>query len=189
MSGFPTPTQDGSGYWHYYPGYYSANFFPPERNAILEPGIYCVENVVKTTNSYDLSSASGVDPVTGYEGVLIWIKNNGYFSLQGGSVKLKGISQPTTSPYFGYLIYVDSDFVPWGDQNCTLNGGSDDAFTGVIYAPNCNVTINGGSMPNGYYSQVISYTLKLNGSTNLLFTYDENTMPSIPEVRDTGLYR
>jgi hypothetical protein len=177
-SGFPTPVLDGDGFWHYQGGYYASNFFPPDRKAVLEPGIYCVQNVVKTTNQYELRG----------ENVLIWIKDAGYFALQGGSVQLSGITDQT-SPYYGYVIYVNSDFSTWGETNCSINGGADDKFTGVIYAPNCNTSINGGSIPEGYNTQLITYSLTLNGDTNLLFKYNSDLMPASPEIRDTGLYR
>ncbi|HEY5902706.1 MAG TPA: hypothetical protein VIU39_09135 [Anaerolineales bacterium] len=61
-------------------------------------------------------------------------------------------------------------------------------LTGVIYAPNCNMTVNGGSGTLALYAQMVSYTLSLSGGAGLNFTYDANLMPRVPEKRWTGLY-
>jgi hypothetical protein len=181
MSGHANPTgPDGAGLTHFYPGYYPGTSFPPDRNSYLEPGIYCVEQVVKLTGN----NAS----ITG-SNVLIWIKEGGYFSLQQGTISLSGRTDPN-DPYYGFLIYVDSDYLPsWGIENCTINGGATGTFTGVIYAPDCNVSVEGTSNSSGFTSQIIAYELKLSGTNQLIFTYDQQISPHTPEIMDTGLFR
>ncbi|HEY5975726.1 MAG TPA: pilus assembly protein TadG-related protein [Geobacteraceae bacterium] len=184
---FPEPEECRLGYraawqdpahgnaWHYYPGHYDDRAFPPERNAFLDPGVYCVDNLIKTTNQYDIQG----------DGVFLYVRPGGSFDFQGGHVRL---TAPTVAPYKGYLLYVASTYRTWGDANCTINGDVAETLTGVIYAPNCNLTVNGGSGTLALYAQMVSYTLNLAGSAGLNFTYDANLMPRVPEKRWTGLY-
>ena len=182
---FPEPDECNKSYqaaeniggtWNYYPGHYTDRVFPPDRNAYLTPGVYCVDNLVKTTNLYDLQG----------DNVMLYIREGGTFDFQGGFVRL---TAPTSGTYKGYLMYVQSTFDPWGDENCTINGDVAQDLTGTIYAPNCNVTINGGTNTTQYAAQVIAYTLKLTGTAGLNFIYDPSKLPRVPEVRHTGLYR
>jgi hypothetical protein len=167
-------TLDGDGYTHLYPGHYSS--LPPSKNTRLEPnGVYCVDNLIKTTNPN--SNFVGL-------GVFIYIRPGGAFSFQGGTINLTAM---TTGQYAGYLIYVASNYTG-SPQNCTINGGSGDTISGVIYAPYCALTINGSSGSLGFSAQVIAYTIDLEGSANLIFNYDQNSSPSVPEVDRTGLY-
>ena len=53
-----------------------------------------------------------------------------------------------------------------------FNGNASVQFTGTIYAPYCDITVNGSSDPEGIHSQIIGYTVKLNGDNNLYIEYD-----------------
>lgn len=171
----PKPsTLDADGYTHLYPGHYSS--LPPAKNTRLEPnGVYCVDTLIKTTNPN--SNFVG-------QGVFIYIKPDGAFSFQGGTINL---TAPTSGQYAGYLLYVASDY-QGNPQNCNINAGSGDTISGVIYAPYCALTINGASGSVGFSAQVIAYTIDLEGSANLIFNYDQNSSPTVPEYDRTGLY-
>ncbi len=142
------------------PGSY--NKFPPasanKDHIILQPGVYCVDYIKENNSFQDL---------TGHN-VFIYIRPGGYFSFQGATTTLTARS---TGDYSGLLIYVASNF-SGAPENCTINGNATDTFTGTIYAPHCDITINGNSNPSGYMSQIIGYEVKLNGSTLLRFVYD-----------------
>ena len=142
------------------PGSY--NKFPPasanQDNIIMQPGVYCVD-YIKLSNSFQT--------LTGHN-VFIYIRPGGYFSFQGATTTLTARS---SGDYKGLLIYVASNFTGAPD-NCTINGNATDVFTGTIYAPFCDITINGNSNPAGFMSQIIGYEVKLNGSTLLKFVYD-----------------
>ncbi len=170
-----------SGWTHLYPGYYStagSNKFPPGTNTYLDPGVYCIDGLVKTTNPNT--------QLVGYN-VFLYIRKGGSFNFGGGTAQLTAM---TTGKYAGYLIYATPDYslVSGSVPSCTIDAGSSDVFTGVIYASNCNVTINGGSASVGLKAKLIAYTLLLNGSNTLTFYYDDSSNPSVPEVDTTGLF-
>jgi hypothetical protein len=57
-------------------------------------------------------------------------------------------------------------------QGCTINGGGGGTITGTIFAPYCNITVNGNSGTDAFSAQVIGYDVTLNGNNYLNFTYD-----------------
>lgn len=142
------------------PGSY--NKFPPANankdHIILQPGIYCVDYIKENNSFQDLSGHN----------IFIYIRPGGYFSFQGATTTL---TAHTSGDYKGLLIYVASNFTG-APENCTINGNAADVFSGTIYAPHCDITINGNSNPAGFMSQIIGYEVKLNGSTLLKFVYD-----------------
>jgi hypothetical protein len=76
------------------------------------------------------------------------------------------------------LIYAAPNYATGTPVTCTVNGGSLSMFQGAIYAPYCNVTLNGGSGPTGFQSQVIGYTVKFSGTSDVYLSYDGSTSPS-----------
>ncbi len=170
------------GYAHLMPGHYitaGSNKFPPDRNARLDPGVYCIDALLKTNN-----------PNTHLvgDGVFLYIRKGGSFNFGGGWASLT--APAAGSPYAGWLIYATPDYSlsPGSVPECTINAGAGDVFTGVIYAPYCNTTINGGSDSVGLRAKLIVYTLLINGTNALTFYYDSDMDPGIPERIYTGLY-
>ncbi len=161
-----------------YPGEYLQ--LPPANaqgnKVILSPGNYCVHKVLKATNQVVL--------LEGYD-VFIYIEPGGDFSLQGGEAHL---DPPNSGPYKGMLIYVAPDF-SGSPTNCIINGNSNDSFEGTIYAPYCNLNINGTSGPTGYSSQIIAYTVALSGTNTLNISYDPNKNAEDRLPAETGLIR
>jgi Flp pilus assembly protein TadG len=145
------------------------NEFPPagtKSNPVystinMNPGIYCVNEVVKLTDQKLKLSGHNVT---------IFIRSGYYFSIQGGTISLDA---PDTGSYAGYLIIVDSNFTG-SPKNCTIDGNASNTYIGTIFAPFCNLTINGTSDPTAYSSQIIAYTVKLNGNAAVNLTYDES---------------
>jgi hypothetical protein len=148
------------------PGYYSS--FPPNggsyrnlRNDItLQAGIYCLDT--------DLSLSNGKS-ITG-SNVLIYLKSGHVFSIQGGTLKLSG---RTEGDYKGYVLIVDSNFTGQ-TPNCIVNGAADATFTGTIFAPYCDVEIDGGGKTTSLTAQIIGYTVKITGSQTVNLTYKES---------------
>jgi len=134
--------------------------FPPkaasEDNIILEPGNYCVDDI-KVSSKVNLSGTN----------VFMYVKPGGAFDFSGGTIT---IDAPDDGDYKGYLTYLAPP--ESGFTNCSINGNTTYRFTGTILAPYCNITINGGSDPDGFHSQILGYTVKLNGDNSLYIVYD-----------------
>jgi hypothetical protein len=151
---------------------------------ILKPGVYCIDTEIRfgSTDTVRVAGTFGVDP-----GVFLYIKpaepgKPSGFTINGGSsVQIWGIHDPT-SPYNGYLIYDAPNYATGTPVNCTINGGSLSMFQGTIYAPYCDITLNGGSGPTGFQSQVIGYNVKFAGTSDIYLTYNADNSPvwSIP---------
>ncbi len=150
------------------PGYYSGKFAPNNAKGdyFLEPGIYCVDEIKFTS-----------DVMTG-NNIFFYIPEGGSFDIQGDILNLTARTiTDTTDPdfqYSGYLIYVAPD-LDSSPENCVLNGNQESNFVGTIYAPYCNITINGSTgTVDGFHSQVIGYEVKLNGDGTLWFIYEDD---------------
>ena len=58
-------------------------------------------------------------------------------------------------------------------ENCTINGGSYLDVNGTIFAPYCNITINGDNSTDSLFNaQIIGWDIKLNGNNALNFNYN-----------------
>lgn len=163
------------------------------RQIILKPGIYCVNTAVGTNNTQimTVSGTFGVDP-----GVFIYIKAGGSFTFNGGSgVQLWGISQaqatadPNLEPYRGFLFYVAPNYASGSPANCKINGHSGDSFMGSIYAPYCNITIDGTSGSTGFQSQLVGYNVKFAGGSNVTLNYNSGSAPVFEIPLQVGLSR
>lgn len=167
------------------PGHYSA--MPPKPNMkdiTLQPGVYCIDTEIRigSTDTFIVTGTFEVDP-----GVFLYIKPGGSFTFNGGStVQIWGDHDPT-SPYNGYLIYAAPDYSTGSPVTCNINGGSLSMFKGTIYAPYCAITMNGGSGPTGFQSQIIGYTVKFSGTSDIYLTYDANDTPSFTIPVQVGL--
>ncbi len=157
------------GLSYIFPGKYDS--IPPaaatQNRIIMAPGNYCVYEVLRVTNSTRLLQG---------ENVFIYIKHGrtSPLSIQGGEMVMDA---PDVGDYQGLLFYIDPGPIENGayvdsSDNCVINGGADDYFTGSIIAPNCSFTINGGGNPDGFHAQLIAYEVKLDGNNDLTFTYD-----------------
>jgi hypothetical protein len=106
------------------------------------------------------------------DGVTIYIRPGYKFSYEGGTINLTATK---TGPYADYVMIVASDFdLTKPPEDCKIDGNTANSFTGTIYAPYCNVTINGGSEDTSYNAQIIAYEVKLNGNNVINFTYNPN---------------
>jgi hypothetical protein len=162
------------------PGYYST--FPPAKDATnhnmsnnitLNPGIYCLNTDLSLTNGKSITGNN----------VLIYLKPGRIISISGGTLNLSGRD---SGDYQGYVVIVDSNFsgqVP----NCTVNGNASATFTGTIFAPYCDIEIDGGGHTTSLTAQLIGYTVKITGSQTVNLTYDaSDSAKSKPKI---GLMR
>ena len=150
------------------PGRY--NEFPPKSgdgltvydNVVMNPGIYCVNNVVKLSDHHLI--------LTGHD-VTIYIRAGYDFDIQGGKITLDA---PDSGSYAGYLLIVDSTF-SGTPPKCKINGDSANTYTGTIFAPYCEIEIDGTSGTISYTAQFIGYTVSILGNATTQLYYDVNS--------------
>lgn len=146
-------------------GYYDK--FPPNgsKNTVsLSPGIYCIDESFSWSNSNF--------KITGTDVTLFITKGNGFRINGGDTINLSATSDPD-SEYKGFLIVVDTDF-SGSPTTCVVNGGSYLTLSGTIFAPYCDVQINGdnnSSTPANFGTQVVGWNVQLNGSSTINFNY------------------
>jgi hypothetical protein len=180
MSGYPSPQSSGNTSY-LYPGKYTS--FPPKLNGsnklkdnvILTPGVYCVNGDItwgSNSNSSDFITLTGSD-------VTIYLTSGNRLNITGSNIT---ISAPTTGDYDGYLFIVDSNFSGQA-PDCHIAGNAGNIYTGTIFAPYCDVNINGNSTTTSFHTQIIGYTVSINGTANtqLYYNADENAQ-SDPKV-------
>lgn len=166
----PTNNPSGSDSWTIYPGYYTdfpqAGLIGNNKEITMSPGVYCVDGDVHW-------SGATFDLLDGTSGVTIYITNGHDFSLSINSPILLNASD--SGDYAGYLIILEG--TPNTHPNCTINGGSYLEINGTIFAPYCNITINGdNSTDSEFNAQIIGWDVKLNGGNliNIHYNPDDN---------------
>ncbi|MDQ3005841.1 MAG: pilus assembly protein TadG-related protein [Chloroflexota bacterium] len=161
-----TPTNLGSDKWRIYPGYYTdfpqGGLIGNNKKIYLAPGVYCVNS--------DLHwSGATFDLLDGSSGVTIYITEGHDFSISINSPITLNASN--SGEYAGYLIILGGNM--GSIENCTINGGGYLVVNGTIFAPYCNITVNGDSGTSSTFNaQVIGYDIKLNGNSTITFNYD-----------------
>ena len=160
----------GSNTWHITPGYYSdfpqssinGDIVANKKDIIMDPGVYCVGKDIKWSGNTFTS-------LDGSSGVTIYIKSGFDFSLSINSpIELYA---PNSGDYQGYLIIQEGTHTDI--QSCIINGGVYLDINGLIFAPYCDITINGGSDPTAEINaQLVGWDIKINGTTTINFNYD-----------------
>ncbi len=161
------------------PGHYTS--FPPSHGSYahmadditLLPGINCLDTDLSLSNNHSITG----------DNVLIYLKDGNTISIQGGTLDLDGRDE---GDYEGYVVIVDSDFTGQ-TPNCTVNGNASATITGTLFAPYCDVEIDGGGNTASLSAQIIAYTVKITGSQSVNLTY--NATESAQNNPKIGLMR
>ncbi len=162
------------------PGYLAGGF--PGGNVYFEPGVYCI-NVGNGGTSIGSHQFVYNDPDNAERVLLILtgVKPCKFTINGGATVQLKGYAGDAN--YKGLLFYVDPrDYACWPsscpDGSMNFNGNQVSYVNGTIFAPTCEVQMN-GTGGNMYQGQVIGYTLKLLGGAaiNLNYRQEDNWDP------------
>ena len=141
--------------------------FPPPGVTHLDAGVYCLDHGIKIEN--DL------------EGSNIVLK------VEDGDVHFNGsanivLNAPSNGEYAGLLLYMPMD----NHGKLVLNGAADSKIKGTILAPGAEVHINGNDSTTGFRSQIIGYTIDVDGDSNIVIYYEDdqnfNTL-TMPEVQ------
>jgi Flp pilus assembly protein TadG len=141
--------------------------FPPQSNppiTRLNPGVYCLTNDFKTTNT---------DVLIG-QGVTFVLLGDATTDIPGGTIYL---TAPTSGPTKGLLFYVpESNTRNYNTVNTVISiqGGSTSFYSGSIIAPYGYVSIAGSSGTTSIFrTQLIAWTLKLSGGGILDLLYNK----------------
>jgi Flp pilus assembly protein TadG len=141
--------------------------FPPEGVNHLEAGVYCLNDGVEINHD-----------ITGHNVVLYVEHGDVHFNGEANII----LDAPNGGDYTGLLM-----FVPMNNHDkVVLNGGADSKIKGTILAPASAIHINGNDSSSGFHSQIIGYTVDVNGDSNVVIVYEDdqnyNTM-TMPEVQ------
>lgn len=176
----------GSNTWHITPGYYAdfpqaninGNIVGIKKDIIMDPGIYCVGKDIKWSGQTFTS-------LDGSSGVTLYLLPGADFDLNINS-PIKLYAQHSGSEYDGYIIIQNATHTSIGD--CKINGGSYLDIEGTVFAPYCNITVNGGSEPYAEINaQLLGWDIKLNGSNTITFNYDPSKVAKT--ARRVGLMK
>ena len=189
-SAAPTPTYlgidpiDGREEWLIYPGFYTdfpqASLVTNKSHVYMSSGVYCIDPPMNQDLSWspvDFVSLHGsIDPSenkygSSSNGVTLYIKAGGGFTINANNPTYLDATVDTSSDYFGYLIVLEGTHTDI--ENCAITGGADLDINGLIFAPYCDITVNGGSDSEAEFNaQLIGWDLKINGNNTINFNYD-----------------
>jgi len=192
-----------TGEWLIHPGYYEE--FPPsslvgnKQIIYMQSGVYCIDPGGPSHDSelswspVDFVSLYGsIDPLenkyAGYnpDGVTLYIKSGGGFSINANNATYLDATNDPDSDYQGYLIILEGTHP--SIESCSITGGANIDINGMIYAPYCSITVNGGSQSIATINaQLIGWDIKLDGNNIIKFKYDPSNQIKIK--RKVGLMR
>jgi Flp pilus assembly protein TadG len=129
----------------------------------LSPGIYVLDG-----GDWRFNAAS---KVTGM-GVSLFITGGATLTINGGAEF--NIEAMDTGPLAGIAIFFDRDDA---GITHTMNGGSKQSLTGVVYAPSADLKVNGGTSSGKGgpgCTQVVANTIEFNGNADFKSVCDWN---------------
>lgn len=158
-----------------YPGTnssWSNKKFPPHTNAVLQPGVYCLDKTLEILAN-QIMNGSGVTIV----------QRDGDIILRGGNGV--NLSAPTSGPYKGLLVFIPQVNA---DGQLIVNGNAQLVIDGSMIAPWSRAELNGGGTVDApLETQVIADTFQFSGTNNLWLSYNsddqfEVNMPGMLEL-------
>jgi hypothetical protein len=108
--------------------------------------------------------------------------NNVTFFASTGDVEWSGnegirLFAPTGGDYENVLIYM-----PYGNSSdLTIAGNSSNQLTGSIIAVQSDIKITGVSGTDGLHTQIVGYTVTLDGASNTTINYDPDEQVKLPD--------
>lgn len=100
---------------------------------------------------------------------------SGQFPTWNGNATIN-LTAPTSGPYAGLVYYQ-----PFTNTNrVTFNGGSTVNFSGTFFAPGAEFHINGNTNFHAWSSQIIGYTVSLDGNNDMYVNYDASKNIGVP---------
>jgi len=203
--------------WLIYPGFYTDfpqySLLPTEaevdvgkRSRIyMQSGVYCIDPPMDQDLSWSPVAASILVGSTSSNpsdvdynkyhaynpyGVTLYIRKGGGFKINLDSPTY--LDATTKAPnggdsdYQGYLIILEG--TPTSHPACVINGGASVIMNGLIYAPYCDFTLNGGGTETApFNAQVIGWDILIDGKNGINFTYDPSNQVKVK--RRVGLMK
>jgi len=199
---------DGKDEYLVYPGFYTdfpqSGLVPNNKHIYLASGVYCIDPPMSQDLQWNsaafLSLNGSTDPSKNkYQdpsnpvylnfnpsGVTLYIKSGGGFKLNINSpIYLDAITDPA-SDYQGYLVILEGTHT--SIESCEIEGGAYLDMNGLIWAPYCDITINGQSAPTSEINaQIVGWDIKITGNNVINFNYDPSNQVKIK--RKVGLMK
>jgi Flp pilus assembly protein TadG len=189
--------------WLLSPGFYtdfpSPSLVANKSHIYLKSGVYCIDPPMNQDLSWSpidaaiLNGSIESNPSkTNYnkyhaynpDGVTLYIRSGGGFTINSNNPTY--IDASTDGDYQGYLIILEGTHT--SHPACSISGGADIHLDGLIFAPYCDITVNGGSDPTAEINaQLIGWDIKINGTTTINFNYDPSNQVKIK--RKVGLMK
>ena len=151
------------------PGSWNDPIFPPKGVTSLNPGVYCING------DFILGANSELEG----NGVVLKVEHG---RVQFASSATYQLHAPTSGKYAGLLLYLPME----NHSKVQLNGSADATLAGAILAPGAEVHINGYDNPAGWKTQIIGYTVEVDGNSSVVIKYDDKQIYdalSMPEVQ------
>jgi hypothetical protein len=213
MSGHPTPTKLGEVIrgtppktveeWLIYPGFYDE--FPQpalvanKSDIYMASGVYCIDPPMSQDLSWSPVDAASLHGSTesnpsksnynkyyayNPNGVTLYIRSGGGFTINSNNPTYLDAS--TTGDYQGYLIILEGTHT--SIETCSIGGGADIHIDGLIWAPYCNITVDGQSSPTAEINaQLVGWDIKITGNNTINFNYNPSNQVKIK--RKVGLMK
>lgn len=173
-------TSTGGGNYFATYGTYNSPFpsvSGPKGTIKLQKGLYCLNAGLNLGSQWNITTdINGNHQYDTSEGVMFFIPHGGVTFNGGSDIDLHAITCTgcgLDDGLVGYLIYLP----PTNTETVKINGNSGSIFSGTILAPGSLVTLEGGSStgsPVNLWSQIIGYSVKLTGNSNLNIFYDKS---------------
>jgi Flp pilus assembly protein TadG len=182
----------------YHPGSYGNLNINGTENYNFSPGTYCFSNGLTLSgpkviaNNVQFLFTGGDFKINGSEltcdNLLVHVNggsgidfagsgsilcNNVTFVVSTGGVTWNGNSEnrmfaPTGGDYENVLLYMPYP----NNQPIKITGNSSNQLTGSIIGVASPITVNGNDWTNGLHSQIVGYTVNLNGNGTMVINYD-----------------
>jgi Flp pilus assembly protein TadG len=145
------PTQSSPVPSNLQPGYYPGNF-PSNQEVKLNSGIYYIEGGIDTNQDIDASA-----------GVMIYLATG---SINMGGTSTLKIKPMTTGTYAGIAFFqARGNTAP-----ALIRGDNSTDNSGTFYFPSAELSVQGN--PTATASQLVAYSLVVQGSSELTIDYD-----------------
>lgn len=149
----------------YSQGCFAGLSIPAGKSVSLSPGLYVINGDFTVSASGSISGS----------GVTFYITGKATFS--GGSSSTS-LSAPTSGVYDGILFFTGRS----DTQTFTFSGGSGGNVDGIIYVPDANLTLSGGST-NAMDVDLITKTLTISGGSTIGNYANLNSSTALSTVR------